>query len=105
MSKTNKVVGCKHIFTQGTKKGEKCGKNCRGDYCCNHKSKKLEYLQNYYTDHKEEIKAKANKQSVKININAILEKECKKYRELDKEIRKFLDERKELLDDKFRLFY
>ena len=29
---------CPHIFKRGEKKGQVCGKNCRGEYCGTHKS-------------------------------------------------------------------
>lgn len=46
MSKRTQV--CKYKFKQGSRKGKKCNRNCRGDFCCDHKLEKIEYLSKYY---------------------------------------------------------
>jgi hypothetical protein len=46
MSKNSKT--CKYVFTQESRKGQKCGKGCRDGFCNNHKPNKLEYGKTYY---------------------------------------------------------
>lgn len=46
-SKTTKST-CQHVFTLGKKKGKKCGKGCRDDYCCDHKKSKQEYKSQWF---------------------------------------------------------
>lgn len=53
-SKTAKKLTCAYVFKQGKKKGNKCGKGCRGKYCNDHKPTKIEYITNYHKEKKEE---------------------------------------------------
>lgn len=38
---------CQYKFKQGIRKGKKCNRSCRGQFCCDHKPKKIKYLKNY----------------------------------------------------------
>src|SRR5580693_1302556 len=55
VSKTGKKgkKGCLHKFIQGKKKGKLCGKNCRGDFCKDHKVAKKEKKAAYYAEQKQ----------------------------------------------------
>lgn len=55
MSKTAKSKGkCKHLYVQGSKKGTRCKKSCRGEYCCDHKPKKSIYKAKYFKNQQQE---------------------------------------------------
>lgn len=57
MSKsTKKSQGCTHKFVQGTKKGKKCNKPCRGKFCFSHKPKTKERKAKYYQEKREKEK-------------------------------------------------
>lgn len=38
---------CQYILKKGARAGEKCGRNCRGDFCKDHNEKKQEYMYTY----------------------------------------------------------
>src|SRR5579863_3396495 len=66
-SKSNKK-GCSHVFVQGSKKGTKCGKGCRGKFCKNHKLSKAIYHSTWYQEKQQAIKEKNNHEVInKIN--------------------------------------
>ena len=47
-SKSSKrSLKCKYIFKQGPMKNKRCDKGCRGEYCNNHKPKKIVYMSSY----------------------------------------------------------
>lgn len=51
---------CKYIIKRGANKGSQCGRNCRTDYCFDHKPKRLnkrreDIKEKYYKEKKEKI--------------------------------------------------
>jgi hypothetical protein len=54
-SKTGKNT-CQHLYKQGKKAGKRCGKGCRGKFCCDHKKKKQEYKAKYFQEKQDEKK-------------------------------------------------
>lgn len=61
-SKSQKSIKktCQHIFTLGERKGKKCGKGCRDDYCNNHKKSKKEYKAKWFQEQQRKNKEVAN---------------------------------------------
>ncbi len=59
---------CTHVFTKGPKKDQKCGRVCRGRYCCDHKPKKSVAKSTWYREKKEQ-KEKDKKQNTLDKIN------------------------------------
>lgn len=52
-SKTKKPT-CQYIFVSGPKKGKKCGRTCRHEFCCDHNPKKKEYKDKWYKEKREQ---------------------------------------------------
>jgi hypothetical protein len=78
---SKREITCQYKFKQGAKKGKKCGRTCRGRFCCDHKQKKIKYLKNYREKTKEKnFNTKLEKLKVKDSSNVSLEKEQHKLK-------------------------
>jgi len=79
--KQEKRKGCQYKFVQGSMKGKRCNKSCRGQYCKAHNRKRLQYQKKYYTKTKDKSFNEKLKQLEIKDISTIsLEREQSKLR-------------------------
>lgn len=96
MSGSKSVKGCSYVFKQGSKKDKRCNKSCRGNFCCDHKPKKIQYQIKYFQK-KQQAKKEAN---LTDEVKKIMEMSIDSLPELD-----FVCKRKDRLsDEKKRLW-
>lgn len=57
VTKSNKNI-CKYVYLRGKNQGQKCGLNCREEFCKRHKPGLIEYRKKYFKKAKEEKKQK-----------------------------------------------
>src|SRR5271170_6559226 len=83
-STRQRKVGCRWVFKQGPKKGLLCNRNCRGNYCFNHKpSKRIRDAKRYHSiSRKQKIHEATSKLNNKIPIEKRITRESMKYRKL-----------------------
>lgn len=89
---------CKYTFKRGSKEGKTCNKPCRGEFCKDHNSHKLEYNKKYYSKKNDKKSRETFKDKIKrlktISINKLqlLSYYQLRYRGIEEKIRFLLKE-------------